>query len=85
MLILHRFLLSFFQSKKIFLFLGLNVLGTIILFICCHATNSMGKFSLLLLHVFKSAILGNVGTHRLKLHAVSDIETLMVTSHIVPI
>lgn len=45
----------------------------------------MGKFSLLLLHVFKSAILGNVGTHRLKLHAVSDIETLMVTSHIVPI
>lgn len=43
----------------------------------------MGKFSLLLLHVFKSAILGNVGTHRLKLHEVSDIETLMVTSRIV--
>lgn len=36
-----------FQSKKIFLFLGLNVLGTIILFIWCHATNSMGKFLLL--------------------------------------
>lgn len=36
-----RSVLRLKQSKKIFLFLGLNVLGTIILFICCHATNSM--------------------------------------------
>lgn len=43
----------------------------------------MGKFSLLLLHVFKSAIHGNLRTHMLKVYAVSDIETLMVTSRIV--
>lgn len=36
-----RSVLRLKQSKKIFLFLGLNVLGTIILFIWCHATNSM--------------------------------------------
>ncbi|XP_061174714.1 zinc transporter 6-like [Saccostrea echinata] len=36
-----RSVLRLKQSRKIILFLGLNVLGTVILFLWCHATNSM--------------------------------------------
>nr|XP_022330845.1 zinc transporter 6-A-like [Crassostrea virginica] len=36
-----RSVLRLKQSRKIILFLGLNIIGTIILFIWCHATNSM--------------------------------------------